>query len=166
MWQAWISLTGHYISITALHWIANLCVKVVELMIHPRAKAVPWTHNVTYRMCATPISTLLQLLIRLSMSLNSMFYHMCNLFNFWKDLLWSSCWNAKYASVTYWHVFMDSETSTSPSVIYFFEEKDDLYWPLGKSAQENCKACELMQRCWHKHLAAGYEQSLSEGDNT
>ena len=27
-------------------------------MIHPRAKAVPWTHNVTYRMCATPISTL------------------------------------------------------------------------------------------------------------
>ena len=34
---------------------------------------------------------------------------------------------AKYASVTYWHVFMDSATSTSPSVIYFFEEKDDLY---------------------------------------
>ena len=34
---------------------------------------------------------------------------------------------AKYASVTYWHVFMDSVRSTSPSVIEFFAERGDFY---------------------------------------
>ena len=92
--------------------------KVVEILIQPKAKAVPLTHNITYRMCPTPIPTLFTIAYSSFNGLKQYVPTTCLSFSIsGRTLGVIPLLEAKYASVTYWHVFMDSVTSTSPSVI-------------------------------------------------